>query len=204
MTMRSPTENAVGGRGGPGHRPGRLVPVYSRERVRRRIGRMVPELDAWDRASRERDGQLLMVVCILRGGVFFFSDLVQAMTESIQPAFCRCHAYQKGANGRPAESLRIDLPEPVRNRSVLLVDSICDSGRTLREMVRLCGDLGAASVRTAVLVRRLRPDAEFTPDFTGFEYPGGEWLAGYGLRDGDEAMNLPGVYRVVKAEEIAS
>ena len=198
MTMRSPTENAAGGRGGPG--PGRLVPVYSRERVRRRIGKMAPELDAWARASRDRDGQLLMVVCILRGGVFFFSDLVQAMTESIQPAFCRCHAYQKGVNGRPADALRIDLPEPVRNRSVLLVDSICDSGRTLRETVRLCGEQGAATVRTAVLVRRLRPDAEFTPDVSGFEYPGADWLAGYGLRDGDEAMNLPGVFRVVTKE----
>jgi hypoxanthine phosphoribosyltransferase len=165
---------------------------------------MVPELDAWARESRRRGGQLLMVVCILRGGVFFFSDLVQAMTESIQPAFCRCHAYQKGVNGCPAEALRIDLPEPVRNRSVLLVDSICDSGRTLRESVRLCGEQGASTVRTAVLVRRLRPDTEFTPDFSGFEYPGTDWLAGYGLRDGDEAMNLPGVFRVVTAEGVTA
>ena len=178
--------------------PPHLEAVYEPAAIRAQVAEVASQLDPWAVQVREQTGQHLLAVCILRGGVFFFSDLLQAMSESVEPAFCRCHAYRKGVNGDASAELQIDFPILVTGRAVLLVDNICDSGRTLAEVVRLCRERGAAEVRTAVLIHRLRADSQLTPDHLGFTYAGTEWFAGYGLRDGDAAMNFPGVFRVVR------
>ncbi|HTH47576.1 MAG TPA: phosphoribosyltransferase family protein [Candidatus Limnocylindria bacterium] len=178
--------------------PPHLEAVYEPAAIRAQVAEVAARLDPWAARVRLQTGQHLLAVCILRGGVFFFSDLLQAMSESVEPAFCRCHAYRKGVNGDAAAELQIDFSVAVAGRAVLLVDNICDSGRTLAEVVRLCQERGAAQVCTAVLIHRLREDSRFTPDHTAFTYPGTEWFAGYGLRDGDAAMNFPAVFRVVR------
>jgi hypoxanthine phosphoribosyltransferase len=179
------------------HPPAHLEPAYEPAAIRARIVALATELDPWAAAVRTTTGRQLLALCVLRGGVFFFSDLLQAMAESVEPAFCRCHAYRKGMNGAVASQPEIDLPDSVNGRSVLLVDNICDSGRTLAQLSRLCQDRSAQEVRSAVLVHRQRPDSQFAPHHTGFVYAGSEWLAGYGLRDGDCAMNFPTVFRVI-------
>ena len=178
--------------------PPHLEAVYEPAAIRTQVAEVAARIDPWAAQVRGLTGRHLLAVCILRGGVFFFSDLLQAMSESVEPAFCRCHAYQKGVNGDAAAELQLDFPVTVTGRAVLLVDNICDSGRTLAEVVRLCRERGAAEVRTAVLIHRLRADSRLTPDHTAFTYPGPEWFAGYGLRDGDAAMNFPTVFRVVR------
>ena len=178
--------------------PPHLEAVYGPDDIRAQVTGVAARLDPWAAEVRTQSGRHLLAVCILRGGVFFFSDLLQAMHESVEPAFCRCHAYRKGVNADAAAELQIDFPVAVAGRAVLLVDNICDSGRTLAEVVRLCQERGAAEVRTAVLIHRLRADSRLTPDHMAFTYPGTEWFAGYGLRDGDAAMNFPTVFRVVR------
>lgn len=76
----------------------------------------------------------------------------------------------------------------VRDRDVVLIDNICDSGRTLAVASEWLGVWGARKVRTAVIVHRERSDSRHTPTLTGFVYPGVEWLVGYGLRDRDADM----------------
>jgi hypoxanthine phosphoribosyltransferase len=183
--------------------PAHLVPAYEPAAIRERITELAAELDPWAAAVRARTGHQLLALCVLRGGVFFFSDLLQAMHESVEPAFCRCHAYAKGLNNAAATALQVALADPVASRAVLLVDNICDSGRTLAELDRRCRELGATEVRAAVLIHRLRDDSRFTPEHVGFKYPGPEWFAGYGLRDGDVAMNFPTVFRVIPANATA-
>ncbi len=183
--------------------PSHLEAIYGPDEIRIRVATVAARLDPWAAEIRKQSGQHLLVVCILRGGVFFFSDLLQAMHESVEPAFCRCHAYRKGVNGDAAAELQVDFPVTVAGRAVLLVDNICDSGRTLAEVVRLCRERGAAEVRTAVLIHRLREDSRLTPDHRAFTHPGTEWFAGYGLRDGDAAMNFPTVFRVVRSTAVS-
>lgn len=183
--------------------PAHLAPAYEPAAIRARIAELAAELDPWAAQVRTGTGRQLLALCVLRGGVFFFSDLLQAMTESVEPAFCRCHAYRKGVNGAAAAELQIEFADPVAGSAVLLVDNICDSGRTLAELSRHCRERGADEIRTAVLIHRRRADSRFTPDYAGFAYPGPEWFAGYGLRDGDVAMNFPTVFRVIPATATA-
>jgi hypoxanthine phosphoribosyltransferase len=79
------------------------------------------------------------------------------------------------------------------------LDDILDSGGTLRLVVPLLRQMGPASVRTAVLLRKDRPTAKATPvDYVGVEIPD-EFVVGYGLDFGNYYRNLPDIVTLKKA-----
>jgi hypoxanthine phosphoribosyltransferase len=111
------------------------------------------------------------------------------MKHSVEPGFCRAWSYAKQANGQPEDTVRMDWQGlDVKGRDVVLIDNICDSGRTLAVASEWLHAWGARTVRTAVIVHRDRADSRHTPTLIGFVYPGSEWLVGYGLRDRDAQM----------------
>ncbi len=169
--------------------PAHVDLLYSDADILQALDRLAPSMDEWARQSEAETGRLLMVVCMLRGGVFFFGDLLLHMKCSVEPGFCRAWSYAKGLNGQPEDTVRMDWQGlDVRDRDVVLVDNICDSGRTLAVASEWLGAWGARKVRTAVIVHRLRADSRHTPTIHGFVYPGAEWLVGYGLRDSDSKL----------------
>ncbi len=169
--------------------PAHVTSLYSEADIQKSLGELAPRLDAWAEEAEAETGRLLMVVCMLRGGVFFFGDLLLHMKKSVEPGFCRAWSYAKGLNGQPEDTVRMDWQDLiVKDRDVVLVDNICDSGRTLAVASDWLGVWGARQVRTAVIVHRLREDSRHTPTLAGFVYPGPEWLVGYGLRDSDSKL----------------
>ena len=75
----------------------------------------------------------------------------------------------------------------------MLLDDILDSGETIRRVVPMMKELGAASVRTGVLLRKDRPEAKATHvDYVGFDIPD-EFVVGYGLDFDNHYRNLPDV-----------
>lgn len=182
--------------------PSHLDEIYPRAAIDERLDALACTVDGWAREAQDNVGAPLLTVCILRGGVFFFSDLLQRLVTSVEPAFCRAWSYAKGVNGTCEENLRLDWHgTQLTGRDVLLVDNICDSGRTLAVAWTQAVEAGARSVRSITLVQRARPDAVHSPTLAGFVYEGTEWLVGYGLRDGEARTNLPSVYRIVARRE---
>jgi len=183
--------------------PPHLDELYPRPAIDERLDVLAATVDSWAAEAYQNSGSPLLAVCILRGGVFFFSDLLQRLATSVEPAFCRAWSYAKGMNGACEETLRLDWHgTKLDGRDVLLVDNICDSGRTLAVAWAQASQAGARSVRSITLVQRVRKDSVHTPTAAGFIYPGSEWLVGYGLRDGEARTNLPSVYRIrPKSEE---
>lgn len=177
--------------------PEHLEELYSKDAIAHRVTDLARELDRWSEESLAEGRGLLLAVCVLRGGVFFFSDLLQKMSHSVEPSFCRAWSYVKGINSAAEASVRVDwINTDVGGRDVLLIDNICDSGRTLDVLAQLAREQGAQRVRTVTLVHRIRQDAVHTPSLAGFTYDGPEWLVGYGLRDGELRSNLPCVCRL--------
>jgi len=175
--------------------PGNYEEVYPATEVAAGVERVADIIRPWAVESLESDGQQLLALCVLRGAVFFFSDLLQAIPVSVEAAFCRCRGYEVGVNGQLAAGLKVEgLDADLTGRRVLLVDDICDTGRTLAELSALCRDRGAKEVRTAVLIRRLIPESQFAPDHAVFEYAGREWFTGYGMDDRSWRSNYPSVY----------
>lgn len=183
--------------------PDHLELLYSHVQIASRIQELATEIDLWATEAQTQTGQDLLVVCILRGGAFFFSELALAVTPSIEPAFCRASSYAKGRNDAPQRDLSFNFGDlAVAGRNVVLVDAICDSGRTFAAMAARATGGRARSVRTVACVHRVRADSVHTPTLSAFIYDGPEWLAGYGMRDQNQGMNWPAIYRVKKSGEV--
>ena len=163
-----------------------------------RVGRQVTE---WARDAEQRTGEQVLAVCVLRGGAPFFVDLIRAVETSVEPAYCRTWAYSSDVNSHmlsPTGKVRVSVEEVVAgNRAIVIVDDICDTGATLGKLQRVFLDLGAAEVKSAVLIHRLVESSTFRPDWTAFEYSGSEWFVGYGMEDRNRFSNLSEVYTIV-------
>jgi len=97
-------------------------------------------------------------------------------------------------------SVQVDLAAvPARGRSVLVVDDICDSGRSLAVLSAALKEAGAREVRAAVLVTRKVESQAYSPEWSGFDYSGKEWIVGYGMDDSERWRNLPGVFIITQA-----
>lgn len=176
--------------------PSHLDLLYPTDVLDAQLARLAGEIDAWTAPAEAGSGRLLLCVCLLRGGVFFFSDVLLRMRHSVEPAFCRAWAYNKVSNEKPEEIIRMEWQglDPA-GRDVVLFDNICDSGRTLVAAREWLVERDARSVRTVTMVHRLRPDSTHAPTLTGFTFAGKEWLVGYGLRDRDaHLMNTRVIY----------
>jgi hypoxanthine phosphoribosyltransferase len=171
--------------------------LYSAEAIAARVRELGGEISRWCRSVRDQTGKDVVAIPVLRGAIYFFSDLTRAIDTSVEVAPIRASAYDNSALGVKHASVSIVADGlDVRGRVVLVTDDVCDSGRTLEELERSLMDRGAREVRSVVLVRRLLSIPTFVPCWVGYEYPGKEWFVGYGLEDKERWRNLPGVYGV--------
>jgi hypoxanthine phosphoribosyltransferase len=171
--------------------------LYSPQAIRESVTAVGREITVWADEVWGASHADILAVPVLRGGIIFFGDLVRAVHHSMEIAPGRAWGYEVGVNGVQTDRLRLDVDSiPAKGRSVLLVDDVCDSGRTLRAMSDRLLEMGALEVRSAVLIRRMIRDPLFVPTWSAFEYAGNEWFVGYGMEDGERWRNLPGVYLI--------
>jgi hypoxanthine phosphoribosyltransferase len=200
MTGLHPDPRSTASRPVPAH----FKPFAGPDEVRRRVEMLGLEIGEWASDIALRTGAQPLALCVLRGGVFFFSDLLLACPTSVEPAFCRCRAYRPNRNGVTLEHVEIDMDcPPVTGRHVLVVDDICDTGRTLAAVTQRLRDQGAIEVVTAVCIHRRRHDGLTGPNWSAFEHAGREWFVGYGMEDASHFMNHPGLFLITPAEEAA-
>ncbi len=162
-----------------------------------KVDQLARAIEPWAHQVLENTGRALLALCILRGGVFFFTDLLKSCAVSIEPAFCRARSYSSEENSSPLGTVETNfMGTDFEGRSVLLVDDICDSGSTLRHLTEELPRLGAREVRSVTLVLRHREDSVYRPDWHALTYGGDEWLVGYGMEDRNRYMNYPALYRL--------
>ena len=141
----------------------------------------------------------MLGIPVLRGGIFFYADLVRQIQRSIDCAPVRTWGYEVDQTQVMRDSLSVSL-EGVesRGRSVLLIDDICDSGRTLDALTEAFKRQGAAEVKSAVLIKRVMEEETFDPEYVGFHFEGPEWFVGYGMEDKERFRNLDSIYTIEK------
>ncbi len=141
--------------------------------------------------AEEYKDKPLTIVGVLTGCLMFLADLVRHLDLPLRIALIQASSY-RGAT-TVAGDLVIDpklLPD-IRGRHVLLLDDILDTGQTLTRLVEHLKGLEPASIRTAVLVRKVgRQTVPFEPDYCGFEIPN-VFVVGYGLDYNDDYRHLP-------------
>ncbi len=159
-----------------------------------------------DQLAREIDshyqGRPITVVAVLTGSLVLFADLIRRLSMPQRVGVIQASSYRGGTQ---AGELVIDskMLIDVKDREVLLVDDIFDTGATLAKLRSMLLAMGAASVATAVLLRKSRPDQHgLRPDFIAFEIPD-EFVVGYGLDYLDMYRNLRYI-AVLEPVEIAA
>lgn len=168
---------------------------YTREDIDAAVRRLGQDITAWAHSVWDESHTDLVVIPVLRGGIFFFADLVRHIDASVEIAPVRTWVYESTDNNLQRREVRVSMEDVhVRGRAVLLVDDICDSGKTLKILSKAFYDAGALNVRSAVLVKRTLEKATFDPEWVAFEYRGPEWMVGYGMEDCNRWRNLPSIY----------
>ncbi|MGA9532849.1 MAG: hypoxanthine phosphoribosyltransferase [Anaerolineales bacterium] len=168
--------------------------LIDEERLRDRIAELGAAI------SRDYEGKDLLLICILRGGVMFLSDLMRTLTVPHAIDFMAVSSYGVGARSTSGEvRITLDLTTSITGRNVLLVEDIIDSGNTIASVVELLRTRQPKSLRIcALLDKAVRREANVPTDYVGFEIPD-KFVFGYGLDLDEYYRNLPFI-GVVKAD----
>lgn len=136
--------------------------------------------------------QDLLLICILKGGVMFLTDLTRAMDVPHAIDFLAVSSYGEGARSSTGRvRIDMDLRSSVTDRHVLIVEDIIDSGHTLRFVMDMLLARNPASLKLCTLLDKPeRREVDMTVDYVGFEIPN-KFVFGYGLDLDEKFRNLP-------------
>jgi len=167
--------------------------LIARDRIAGRVAELAGQIVA-DHAPPNVEGDAeVTIVPVLTGAMIFCCDLIRHMPIYLRIGLMTVSSYPGTATRSQGATVLDQKLADVRGRHVVLVDDILDSGNTLRLIVPIVRDLGAASVKTCVLLRKDRPAARGTPcDYVGFDIPD-EFVVGYGLDYNNFYRNLPDI-----------
>jgi hypoxanthine phosphoribosyltransferase len=134
----------------------------------------------------------LLLVCILRGGVLFLTDLIRKITIPHAIEFMSVSSYGVGnreSSGRVR--LTLDLSVDIAGKHVLLIEDIIDSGKTIESVMNLLSTRDPASINVCTLLDKAeRREVEVPIKYIGFSIPN-KFVFGYGLDIDDYYRNLP-------------
>ena len=141
--------------------------------------------------SRDYEGKQVHMVCVLKGGSFFMCDLAKRISVPVSLDFMSVSSYGSGTKSGGVVKIVKDLDEPIKDKDVLVVEDIVDSGRTLSYLLEMLMARGPESLKLCTLLDK--PDrrvVDVDVDYTGFQIPD-EFVVGFGLDYDQRYRNLP-------------
>jgi len=159
--------------------------IVTEEAIRLRVAELGQEI------RRDYEGLDTTAVTLMNGGLFFAADLIRACRL---PLWCDslCVSSYIGQTSTGQLKFRSELKFPVKDRHILLLDEVFDSGVTVSCLRRYLFERGALSVRAAVAVVKdvKRPSSVQLPEYAGFHLPD-RFLVGYGMDYNEAYRELP-------------
>jgi hypoxanthine phosphoribosyltransferase len=146
------------------------------------------------RIQTDYQGQPLILIGVLKGAVLFIADLVRHLDPSVEVDFVRLSSYGKAKTSSGTVTLVKDIHADIRNKHVLIVEEIIDSGRTLRFLYDRLKASGPASVEIVTLLdKKAKRVIDVPVKYIGRTIDD-HFLVGYGLDLEEKARNLPDIY----------
>ena len=153
------------------------------------LERRVQELGA--EISRDYDGKELVLVGVLKGAVFFLSDLMRSIEVPCEVDFMAVASYGSSTDSSGVVRILKDLDATIEGKDVLIVEDIIDSGLTLSYLLRTLSARDPRSLEVcALLTKPERREVDLPIRYTGFEIPN-RFVIGYGLDHAEKYRNLP-------------
>lgn len=159
--------------------------LFERQAIEKRVVELGKQI-SHDYANEE-----LLVICILKGSVIFFSDLIRALDIPVKIDFLRVSSYGSGVCSSEKVKVSGTLPENFTGSKILLVEDIVDSGLTLKFLLEYFMERGASDIKVCTMLDK--PDrrrVSVSPDYIGFTVPD-EFVVGYGMDFDQKYRNLP-------------
>ena len=161
--------------------------LFSQEELQTRIRELGAQL------SEDYRGKTPTMVCILKGAIIFYTDLVRSMDIPLTMDFMAVSSYGNSTKSSGEVEIRKDLSTSIEGKHVVIVEDIVDSGFTLTYLTRLLNTRGAKSIKLCTLLdkpSRRAPGITLRADYSGFAV-GNEFVVGYGLDYAELYRNLP-------------
>jgi hypoxanthine phosphoribosyltransferase len=141
--------------------------------------------------TRDYQGRQPLLVCVLKGAVFFLSDLMREIDLPCEVDFMAVASYGSATQSSGVVRILKDLDAVIAGRDVLIVEDIVDSGLTLQYLLRNLSAREPASLAVcALLTKPDRLKVDLSPRYVGFEIPN-RFAVGYGLDHAERYRNLP-------------
>lgn len=163
-----------------------LEVLYSEEQISTRIAELGRQI------SSDYAGKELVLVGVLKGSCVFLADLMRAIDLALSIDFMSVSSYKDGTQSTGDVEILKDLSNSIREKHVLVVEDIVDTGLTLSRLLEILGSRGASSIRLASFLDKPEPriKTELKIDYTGFVVPN-KFVVGYGLDAAGRYRNLP-------------
>lgn len=174
-----------------------LEVLYSADQIQARINELGEEI------TRDYAGKDLVLVGILKGSCIFLADIMRATDLKLRIDFMAVSSYKDETVSSGDVEILKDLTNPIRDKHVLIVEDIVDTGLTLTRLIEILGSRGAASIKIASFLDKPEPriKKELIIDYKGFVIPN-KFVVGYGLDAAGRYRNLPFI-AVVKDPSVA-
>ena len=164
--------------------------LISEQQIRNRVTELGLEI------SRDYAGKPIHLICILRGGVLFLTDLMRCITVPCTIDFMAVSSYGVQRQSTGQVRITLDLKEDIQDRDVLLVEDIVDSGYTIASVLEFLMTRHPNSLKVCTLLDKPeRREVEVPIDYCGFVIPN-KFVFGYGLDMDEYYRNLPFVASV--------
>lgn len=159
--------------------------MLTAEQIDTRVKELAAQLD------KLYEGRRPVVVCVLKGSVLFFTDLIRNMKTSVELDFMSVSSYGSGTKSTGELKIKKDIATDIKGRDVLIVEDIIDSGNTLYHLKKMLIERAPASINIVTLLDKPdRREAPMEPEYTGFVIED-EFVIGYGLDYAEDYRNLP-------------
>jgi len=146
------------------------------------------------------EGKEVVFLSVLNGAFMFTSDLMKQVSLSCEVSFLKVRSYQGTKTTGVVEEL-IGLNTDIRDKHVVIIEDIVDTGNTIQKIIPLLDGKGAASISVCTLL--YKPDAfkgARKPEYVGFSIPNA-FVVGYGLDYDEKGRNLDAIYQIREANK---
>ena len=162
-----------------------LTPLLAEEQISHRVLELGKEI------SKDYLDKKPLVLCVLKGSFMFYADLIRKIDLDVQCEFIGAASYGHSTKSSGEVRMTLDVANPIRDRDIIIVEDIIDTGLTMKYLQEVLTSRNPASVKTATLLHKpgaTKVDCQI--DYVGFEIDN-DFVVGYGLDYQGKYRNLP-------------
>ena len=169
--------------------------TVSSEQIQQRVKELGEQI------TLDYQGKSPVIICMLKGAVYFFADLTKNIDLPIMIDFARLSSYRNGTISGEMQVIA-DITTDISGKDVLIVEDIIDSGKTLSFFIKMLEKQNPASIKIcAFLDKKERREVDIKVDYVGFDIPN-YFVIGYGLDYAEKYRDLPYLAEVLDPSKL--